>query len=616
MRGPRSQYGIDQSGPAGILKALMRKDSRGFTLILALGYISLMVLILSGLTVLLRNQFVIKRNYEAIEFSRHQAKLGLGVAKDELQFFLGKDTRALFDKGDGYWCLYDNLLGKELTKIPCDEDSAQLIEVTTGGSFKYWYEPVDSIEAYKGLMAGIIKQEDRRNLLDVQHAKVPFYELIKSYLSFTDEVKQFGRLKPRLQTTSQHGMGPVILGMEFYSKADQQERVLGLDMHVELILWNPYGVALVEAPYVIDIYSGDLEPHAEVSFKKLKQTERIELGERFFHETFSAGFGSGEIKRLVFDFRQLGRELEFEHEVEGTSWSLGGLRVELLLEGKGKMQSVDGIHAPGVGEGFVEHCHFFVQNTTCEHGGNPRMSSLSAVEPGHIEVGDGHLPEKKEARVLYNIASDFNEVESLAYLKGVNVGDGLYSVGSGSKSRDIKCHGNGKSSKRFYLQEDLQDDRGIYRLNEILWDECYLGGKEVRLGWGLFNVNSTSVSSWENLLKKCNTLDGEGVRILAATVVDRVKERGPFLSLSDFVGYNFKQRREGVLQEALSKLEWDVRQEEILEKIGNYLTIREEVIQLTVEALPSRGHAVFQRQGIFNQELLGRRFNVVRFFWD
>ncbi len=113
---------------------------------------------------------------------------------------------------------------------------------------------------------------------------------------------------------------------------------------------------------------------------------------------------------------------------------------------------------------------------------------------------------------------------------------------------------------------------------------------------GPFNVNSTSVEAWKAILASANGIDvqtledgeetdldvpalgmptplaGEGdewagfnvisrdnLESLAQRIVEEVKERGPFLSLADFVNRDFQSqdeenRRAGVLQEALDEV--------------------------------------------------------------
>lgn len=188
-----------------------------------------------------------------------------------------------------------------------------------------------------------------------------------------------------------------------------------------------------------------------------------------------------------------------------------------------------------------------------------------------------------------------------------------------------------------------------YLLNEALWGRVYLSNTHSPLALlPSFNINSTSAKAWEQMLGKVPKLNFEEKKRLAVAIAEEVKKRGPFYSVAQFVNRKLTETQEleiyGTLEAAIRKshLETKISQAELLECIGNLMTVRSDTFRIIAFGKIPRGptqsskmmwcEAVVQREFEFVESLqnqptdapenlspinraLGRRFKVKHFSW-
>lgn len=155
-----------------------------------------------------------------------------------------------------------------------------------------------------------------------------------------------------------------------------------------------------------------------------------------------------------------------------------------------------------------------------------------------------------------------------------------------------------------------------------------------------FNINTASSDDWSTLLetRASHLLEGKE-RLLAEAICVRVKDQGPFYSLSHFVNGSLEYKdRPGIIQDALEAIErvqeavlspQNITQAQVLGCIEPILTVRDDTFVIKASGAcyhPMTGEvearafceALVQRMPALVDEQhpeKGRQFKIVRFRW-
>lgn len=212
----------------------------------------------------------------------------------------------------------------------------------------------------------------------------------------------------------------------------------------------------------------------------------------------------------------------------------------------------------------------------------------------------------------------------------------------------------GSSLKNVYIESNkvpyLYDL--AYYLNKALWDSYYLMGDTQRYfksasGQILLreplNINSKSKEIWipalSGLMEAPYNLKSPVIQKLAMEIIDQIKLRGPFKTIGDFVNRSLNNPKYGdcgLIQSALNNIGLDLYQYEVLDLIGDRLTIRSDSFKITAFAETKKGkhakcEALVQRVPEYMDssnkpedlpqklnkvnERFGRRFKIISLRW-
>lgn len=210
----------------------------------------------------------------------------------------------------------------------------------------------------------------------------------------------------------------------------------------------------------------------------------------------------------------------------------------------------------------------------------------------------------------------------------------------------------GNSFKNVYIETNIISYLYdlTYYVNKALWDSYFLMEDKERFfklksGQVLlrepFNINSTSRPHWLELLLGLRNphynLKKPSIEQLAKEVVKGIETRGPFKTVSEFINRSFDGKNEcGLMQEALNKAGIDLYQYDILDLIGDKLTVRSDTFLIRAYGGKKKGkrnccEAIVQRvpeyMDIYNEpedsyekltsvnKQFGRRFKITSFRW-
>lgn len=206
---------------------------------------------------------------------------------------------------------------------------------------------------------------------------------------------------------------------------------------------------------------------------------------------------------------------------------------------------------------------------------------------------------------IFSIPENF---QSLAWIRHTNLGslERHSAFAFGNSFRHLEIPRNSIRPK----DEDIIKTHFYdysYMLNDTLWDNYFLSGKrdypkeifeknflrlssanedilsnmnqcaEGLLLKGAFNVNSTSIPAWTNLLSTIKSLSKTDIQRLAIAMIKSIKERGPFFTLGSFINRRLEDSAFGdcgALQSALNETQINLTQAELLESIGHKLSVR------------------------------------------
>lgn len=200
---------------------------------------------------------------------------------------------------------------------------------------------------------------------------------------------------------------------------------------------------------------------------------------------------------------------------------------------------------------------------------------------------------------LFRLPKEFN---SLSILRHCNMGlhENVSTFAFGSSLKNVYISANNAKSEVPYLY-DLS-----YYLNKTIWDKYFFSEEKNSLSKRYFklnnkeslssdfnksaaevlireplNVNSLSKEAWIAVLSPLkeapSLLKNEQIDQLANEIVKQVKERGPFRTLGDFVNRRLENSiygECGLLQAALDKIGLKIDQYDILDIIGDKMTVR------------------------------------------
>lgn len=144
-----------------------------------------------------------------------------------------------------------------------------------------------------------------------------------------------------------------------------------------------------------------------------------------------------------------------------------------------------------------------------------------------------------------------------------------------------------------------------YYLNKTLWDSYFLMEESERffkLSSGhvllkeTLNVNSTTKERWAEALfgltKSPYNLKKEIIELLAKEIANQVKIRGPFKTIAEFINRPLDDKNKdqcGLLQSALNNLKIPLYQYEVLDLIGDKLTVRSDTFRIRITGGKEKG---------------------------
>lgn len=510
-----------------------------------------------------------------------------------------------------------------------------------------------------------------------------------------------------LATPLSASIGPIIQGCQIGISLQQSDKratqgfsFIKVGLSIEVALWNPYDVALETSPYAFEITTLDHQADILLNNQSIRLPQKDKA---LFKGHFQAAFKPGEIKtfkvtsgpldllngnellenpitpsgfaffeppqyfaktkdaflerKLLFrlslhlsppqsistDFFQEIRDIKSTNTTKSHfNWDTASLDQPIFLITFLPSNKNYNLRAPLI-EGTYTYNHGSTTETT-DHWLANWHTHPQPLTANNYSKPPYHLPTTAELSSLASLRwANFTFLGDEPSFPLANSQLPLHILSSTTVQH------NARKGNHFKGHSSAIYDHS-YLLNNALWDNVYFLKTTPPSTSTLipsfipsFNVNNTFHSPWINLLESVPLLTPQEKQGLADAIVQEVKKRGPFRSLSQFINRQLSANNAndngssyGTLAAAIQKshLEQKITQPELLELIGNQLTVRSDTFRIIAFgecplSLSSKlthkiwCEAILQRQfdlvdpsnkSAANQSL-GRRFKIKRFSW-